>query len=166
VLVGKPFDLSRIVRVGAMAPELTGVNSWINSPPLSLQGLRGKVVVVHFCAFGCINCVHNLPHYQSWYQKFPKSQLAIVGIHTPETQTERNLDNLRGNVAERAIEYPVAVDLDAEYLKAWGNNIWPSVYLVDKQGRVRGWWYGELNWQEARGEESMRKKIEELLAEK
>jgi thiol-disulfide isomerase/thioredoxin len=165
-LVGKPFDLDRVVRVGASEPELTAVSTWINSPPLKLDGLRGKVVVVHFWTFGCINCIHNLPHYQGWYQKFPKSQLEIVGIHTPETQHERSVDNLRDSVAERAIEYLVAVDLDAENWKAWGNSVWPSVYLVDKKGRVRYWWYGELNWKEARGEEFMRKKIEELLAEK
>ncbi len=164
-LVGKPFDLDRVVRVGASAPELRSVSTWINSSPLKLAGLRGKVVVVHFWTFGCINCVHNLPHYQSWFQKFPKSQLKIIGIHTPETEHERSVDNLRGSIVERAIEYPVAVDLQAENWKAWGNSVWPSVYLVDKEGRVRYWWYGELNWKEAKGEEFMRRKIEELLTE-
>ncbi|MBX9789204.1 MAG: redoxin domain-containing protein [Pirellulales bacterium] len=164
-LAGQPFDLRRVVRVGCVAPEFAGVASWVNSPPLSLAELRGRVVVVHFWAFGCINCVRNLPHYQSWFESFPSSQVTIVGIHTPETERERSLDNLRASVAERQIKYPVAFDLELANWKNWGNNVWPSVYLIDKQGRVRAWWYGELNWQEARGEESMRKKIQELLAE-
>jgi thiol-disulfide isomerase/thioredoxin len=165
-LVGKPFDLDRVTWVGVIAPELRAVSAWFNTRPLTLEGLRGKVVVVHFWTFGCINCVHNLPHYQSWYEKFPKPQLAIIGIHTPETENERSVDKLRGAIAERGIEYPVAMDVEAENWKAWANNVWPSVYVVDKKGRVRYWWYGELNWKEAKGENFMRKKIEELLAEK
>ena len=165
-LVGKPFDLDRVTWVGVVAPELRAVSAWFNVRPLTLEGLRGKVVVVHFWTFGCINCVHNLPHYQSWYEKFPKSQLEIIGIHTPETENERSVDKLRGAIAERGIEYPVAMDLETENWKAWGNDVWPSVYLIDKKGRVRYWWYGELNWKEAKGEDFMRKKTEELLAEK
>ena len=164
-MVGKPFDLNRVLRIHCTAPELRNVSSWINSTPLALSDLRGKVVAVHFWAFGCINCVHNQPHYQAWFEKFPDAKLTIIGIHTPETERERSVDNLRGNITERGIAYPVAVDSDSANWKAWGNNMWPSVYLIDKQGRVRAYWYGELNWQGARGEESMRKKIEELLAE-
>jgi thiol-disulfide isomerase/thioredoxin len=164
-MVGKPFDLEQVRRIHCVAPELRGVNLWINSTPLTLSELRGKVVVVHFWAFGCINCVHNQPHYQSWFERFPESKLTIIGIHTPETDRERVADNLRGNIAERKIAYPVAVDGDAVNWKAWGNNVWPSVYLIDKRGQVRAWWYGELNWQGARGEEAMRRKIQELLAE-
>ena len=165
-MVGKPFDVGRVRRVHCVAPELRGVSSWINTTPLNLSDLHGKVVVVHFWAFGCINCVHNQPHYQAWFERFPESKLTIIGIHTPETDRERNVDNLRGNIAERSIAYPVAVDNDAANWKAWGNNVWPSVYLIDKQGRIRAWWYGELNWQGARGEEALRKQIQELLAER
>lgn len=164
-MVGEPFDLSHVLRIGCVAPEFAGITSWINSDALTLAQLRGRVVVVHFWAFGCINCVRNLPHYQGWYESFPQSQLTIVGIHTPETERERSVDNLRANLTERQIKYPVAFDQGSASWKAWGNNMWPSVYLIDKQGRVRSWWYGELNWQGARGEENMRKKIQELLAE-
>ena len=117
-------------------------------------------------AFGCINCVRNLPHYQSWYDKFSKTDLTILGIHTPETESERSLDNLKANVKERGIQYPVVFDAPSETWKAWGNNMWPSVYLIDKRGQVRYWWYGELNWEGAKGEEFMRQKIAELIAEK
>jgi thiol-disulfide isomerase/thioredoxin len=165
-LLGKSFDLSRVTQVGCMAPELRDVTAWINSEPLTLKQLRGRVVVVHFWAFGCINCIRNLPHYQGWQEKFAKDGVTIIGIQTPETDSERKLDNLKRNVIERKIEYPVVFDGASENWKAWGNNMWPSVYLIDKQGRVRNWWYGELNWEGAKGEEFMRKRIAELLAEK
>lgn len=164
-LLGKPFDLSQILQIGCLAPEIRGVEAWINSDPLSLQQLRGKVVVVHFWAFGCINCIRNLPHYQSWYEKFSRDDVTIIGFQTPETDNERNLDQLRRNVRERRIEYPVAFDLSSANWKAWANNLWPSVYLIDKRGQVRNWWYGELNWQGAQGEEFLRKRIEQLVAE-
>ncbi len=165
-MAGQPFDFSHVKRIGCQAPELRGLDGWINSEPLSLAALRGKVVAVHFWAFGCINCVHNLPHYQAWFEKFPRSRFTIVGIHTPETEQERSIVNLRENVLQRGIAYPVAVDGASANWKAWGNQVWPSVYLVDKQGHVRYWWYGELNWEGAGGEAFMRQKIEELLAEK
>ena len=165
-MFGKPFDLAQVTRVGCVAPELHGVAAWINSEPMSLSQLRGKVVVVHSWAFGCVNCIHNMPHYQAWFERFPKSGLTIIGIHTPETSGERSLDNLRDNVKQREIAYPVAFDAASENWKAWANSMWPSVYLIDKRGRVRAWWYGELNWQGARGEDTMRGKIEHLLAEK
>ncbi|REK10234.1 MAG: thioredoxin [Planctomycetota bacterium] len=166
-LFGKRFDLAQVTYVGCgEAPELRNVQSWINSDPLSLEKLRGKVVVVHFWAFGCINCIRNLPHYQAWHEKFPESEVAIIGLHTPETSAERDLNNLRANVKQREIEYPVAFDAEAANWQAWGNNFWPAVYLIDREGRVRYWWYGELNWEGARGEETMRKRIEQLMAEK
>ena len=165
-LLGEPFDLSQVRQLACIAPELRNVEEWLNTQPLTLKGLRGKVVVVHFWAFGCINCVHNLPHYQSWHEKFPQRELIILGIHTPETESERSIENLRRKVSEYNIAYPVAFDAASENWKSWANNMWPSVYLIDKQGYVRNWWYGELNWQGARGEEFLRKKIEGLLAEK
>ncbi|MBS0203000.1 MAG: redoxin domain-containing protein [Planctomycetes bacterium] len=164
--LGQPFDFSRVTQVGCVAPELRDVTAWINSQPLTLEKLRGKVVVVHFWAFGCINCIRNLPHYQGWHEKFAGQGVTIIGIQTPETESERQLDKLQRNVIERRIEYPVVFDAASENWKAWGNNMWPSVYLIDKQGRVRNWWYGELNWEGAKGEEYFRKRIEELLAEK
>ncbi len=165
-LLGKAFDLSRVMQVGCVAPELRDVTAWINSEPITLKQLRGRVVVVHFWAFGCINCIRNLPHYQGWQEKFAKDGVTIIGIQTPETDSERKLDNLQRNVIERKIEYPVVFDGASENWKAWGNNMWPSVYLIDKQGRVRNWWYGELNWEGAKGEEFLRKRIAELQAEK
>jgi thiol-disulfide isomerase/thioredoxin len=165
-MFGKRFDLSQVTQVGCIAPELRGVDAWINSGPLTLSQLRGKVVVVHFWAFNCSNCINNLPHYKAWFDKYPASELTIIGIHTPETRAERDVGNLRAKVDGRGIAYPVAVDGAAENWKTWGNTMWPSVYLIDRHGKVRAWWYGELNWQGAAGEEKMRKNIEELLLEK
>lgn len=164
-LLGKRFDLSRVQKIGCLAPDFDQVEDWINTAPLTVGSLRGKVVVVHFWAFNCINCIHNLPHYKSWYESFPKSDLTIIGIHTPETEAERELANLESKVKEYGIAYPIVFDRSAANWKLWGNHIWPSVYLVDRQGRVRSWWYGELNWQGARGEQNMRRQIEQLLAE-
>ncbi len=165
-LLGQSFDFSGVVQVGCVAPELRQVTAWINSEPITLRQLRGKVVVVHFWAFGCINCIRNLPHYQSWYEQFRDKGVMVVGIHTPETDSEKQIANLRRNVIERKIEYPVVFDAASENWKAWGNNMWPSVYLIDKQGRVRNWWYGELNWEGAKGEEFLRQRSAELRAEK
>jgi thiol-disulfide isomerase/thioredoxin len=163
--LGEGFDFNRLTQVGCVAPELANVDAWINSDPVTLQQLRGKVVVLHFWAFGCINCIHNLPHYQSWHDDFP-DRVTILGVHTPETEKERQLHGLRQSIKDRHIEYPVIVDANSENWKAWGNSVWPSVYLIDKQGRVRNWWYGELNWNGARGEQYLRRRIQELLAEK
>ncbi len=164
-LVGAPYDLSSVRPLTYAAPELVEVEAWINSPPLKMADLRGKVVAFHFWASGCINCIHNLPHYAKWHEEMADKGLVVLGMHTPETRIEHSIDNLHGKVAEYAILYPVAMDHDAGNWKAWANSLWPSVYLVDKTGRVRYWWYGELNWQGAQGEQFMRQKIEELLVE-
>lgn len=163
--VGKDFDLSQVRPLTFPAPELAEVEAWINSPPLTMHALKGKVVAYHFWAFGCINCVHNLPHYAKWHADLAPRGLVVLGVHTPETQTERDVEALKVKVRDEAIMYPVAMDHENRNWAAWANSMWPSVYLVDKRGRVRYWWYGELNWQGATGEQFMRQKIEQLLAE-
>lgn len=165
-LLGKPYDFSRLKVVEARAPEVANVEHWINSPPLKMSALRGKVVVVNFWTFGCINCIHNLPQYKKWHAELPQDRVAMIAFHTPETQDEYDFEKLKNAVKERGLQYPIAVDNDKTNWKAWGNNVWPSVYLVDKQGYVRYWWYGELNWQGATGEQQMRARIQQLLAEK
>jgi len=165
-MFGRPFNLSQVRQIGCVAPEFRKVDDWINGDEVTRDSFRGKVTVIHFWTFGCINCIHNLPHYESWREKFATKDVAIIGFHTPETDAEHNLDNVRKAVREKGIKWTVAVDTDSENWKAWGNHTWPSVYLVDKQGRVRYWWYGEMNWQGAKGEEFMRKKIEELMKER
>ena len=148
------------------APEFKEIDAWINSDGLKMSDLKGRVVVLHFWAFACINCQRNLPHYLDWQKTFAKEKVTLIGIHTPETGEERELERLQAKVKENKITYPVAFDKNSTMWKAWYNQYWPSVYLVDKQGRVRYRWQGELNWKDAGGQEIMKKKIKELLDEK
>jgi peroxiredoxin len=164
-LMGTPFDFAAVRSIACRAPELEGVTAWINSPPLTLEQLRGKVVIVHFYTFGCINCIRNLPHYNDWHGRFERDKLAIIGMHRPETQGEREVETVRLKAAEAGLKYAIAVDNDSRNWDAWVNRVWPSVYLIDKSGFVRYWWYGELNWQGTQGEKWMRDRIAELLAE-
>jgi peroxiredoxin len=151
----------------AEAPELEErpAEEWINSKPLKLADLRGQVVVLHFWTFGCINCIHNQPHYKSWHEKFSEKGVTIIGVHTPETDGERNINSVRKSAKDKGLKYPIVIDQDAKTWNTWGNRWWPCTYLIDKNGIVRYRWDGELNWKKTKGESMMRKKIEELLAE-
>jgi peroxiredoxin len=163
--LGGPFDFASLRGSPARAPEFVEVDEWINSPPLALAGLRGKVVVIHFFAFQCSNCHNNFPWYRQWFDELAGQPVVMIGIHTPETATEEDNDLLKAALAEHDLKFPVAVDKSKRNWAAWHNGIWPSVYLVDKQGRLRFWWYGELNWQGAGAQTLMRKRIDQLLAE-
>jgi thiol-disulfide isomerase/thioredoxin len=147
------------------APELTGVGHWINSDGLQLAGQKGKVVVLHFWTFGCINCQRNLPYYNKWREDFAKDDVRIVGIHTPETSREADLENVAEQVKKLGIKYPVAVDNQSSTWRAYENHYWPSIYLIDKQGTIRYRWDGELEYQDAGGDKAIRAKIKELLVE-
>lgn len=155
------------VEINAPAPELEvrPKSEWINSKPLKLSDLQGQVVVLHFWTFGCINCIHNQPHYKSWHKAYADKGVTIIGVHTPETEGERNIEALRKSVEEKGLKYPIVLDNDAKTWNTWDNRWWPCTYLIDKNGVVRYRWDGELNWKTAKGEAIMRKKIEQLLAE-
>jgi thiol-disulfide isomerase/thioredoxin len=148
------------------APEFEGVTEWINSQPLKLANLRGKVVLVHFWTFGCGNCIHDHDKYLAWQEKYARRNVVLIGIHTPETEAERNLENVKAKVKEVGYTHPIAVDNDATMWRAWRNRLWPSMYLIDKQGQARFAWEGELAWEGAKGPQIMTEKIEELLKEK
>jgi len=163
-LIGQPVNLSQVRIVACKAPEI-GAETWINSSPVRLTDLKGKVTVVHFYAFGCGNCIRTLPYYNEWHDHFSSSVFQIVGIHRPEMQQERDIDKVKEKAAEAGIEYPVAIDNESLMWNAWANCVWPSIYLIDKNGYVRYWWYGELNWQGAESEKYMRSKIQELIDE-
>lgn len=164
-IFGKPFDFSKSQPVFFPAPELRQVSAWINSPPLSLESLRGNVVVVHFWTFGCINCIHNYPAYKDWTGRYDSDKVVMLGIHTPEFEIEKDLAALKEKVRSEGLDFPIAVDNDKANWNAWSNRVWPSVYLVDKNGRVRFWWYGELNWQGATGDKWITERINRLLRE-
>jgi len=151
----------------AKAPELEERSQaeWINSKPLKLSDLRGQVVILHFWTFGCENCQHNFPALKAWHEAYSDKGLTIIGVHTPETAREAKIDNVRKSVKKSGLKYPIVFDKGARTWKTWGNQWWPSTYLIDKQGFVRYRWDGEFNWKNAQGESIMREKIEQLLAE-
>lgn len=164
-LTGPAVDVSRLGKVTFAAPALIASDTdWLN-PQHAGTTLDQRVTAVHFFANGCINCQRNYPHYNGWQQDLVPKGLQIVGIHTPETTAERDVDLLRKRVTEAGFDFPILVDNQSANWNAWGNSMWPSVYLVDHQQRIRYWWYGELNWQGATGEQQLRRRIEELLAE-
>ncbi|BBO32566.1 redoxin domain-containing protein [Lacipirellula parvula] len=165
-LLGDSFDFSQVKPSPADAPEFVSIEEWVNSDPLTMESLRGKVVVVHFFAFGCINCIHNYPWYREWQEAYQGKDVALIGIHTPETKTEEDNAKLKASLMKNELKFPVAVDKEKAMWKAWYNGIWPSVYIIDKQGRVRYWWYGELDWKGAGNQKVARQQIEKLLAEK
>lgn len=146
------------------APEFTGVTTWVNSEPLKLADQKGKVVVVHFWTNGCINCIHNYPHYQAWQKKYlDKENFLMVGIHTPEFDGEKDVDRIKDRAAKHELKFAIAVDNESENWKAWGNRYWPCVYLVDKRGNVRDRWEGELG---KPGFKQVTARIDALLAER
>lgn len=163
-LLGAPFDLSKLGQPAFKAPELLDSGEWINSSPLRLEDLRGKVVVLHFYACGCINCIHNYPWYKEWYERFQDKNVVLIGIHTPETASERESETVRRKAAAEKFEFPILIDGKGENWNAWGNSMWPAVYLIDKRGYLREFWPGELKWQGNDGEKFMRDRIERLLA--
>src|SRR5574341_164137 len=141
-----------------VAPEISSGN-WINSQPLTLKSLRGRVVLVDFWTFGCYNCRNTLPVIKSWDERYRDKGLTIIGVHTPELEREKNVDNLRREVASLGIKYPVVTDNDSATWNAYGVDAWPTLFLLDKFGRIRWSHVGEG----ARSEE--RRVINKLLAE-
>lgn len=122
------------------APNFTGITTWIGTPddrPLSLSKLRGKVVLVDFWTYSCINCLRSLPHVEAWYRDYHRDGLVVVGVHSPEFPFEHVVSNVRTAVASLGIKYPVAVDDNMATWNAYGNNSWPAEYLIDENGEVR-----------------------------
>lgn len=162
-IFGKPFALSELGRPAFKAPELIDTGEWINSSGLKPEQLKGKVLVVHFFACGCINCIHNYPSYRQWSDHFKDRDVVLIGIHTPETAGERVSATVRRKAAEEKLLFPILIDGKSENWNAWGNSMWPSVYLIDRQGYLRDFWPGELNWKGAEGDKYIRERIEKLL---
>jgi cytochrome c biogenesis protein CcdA/thiol-disulfide isomerase/thioredoxin len=141
------------------APELTGITTWINAEPTTLEALRGKVVLVHFWTFGCINCIHVQPYVKAWYDRYREAGLEIVGVHSPELSYERDIDNVRAAVAKADVRFPVAFDPAFKTWRAYQNRYWPAFYFVDKTGRIRHTHFGEGDY------DTSEQVIRQLLAE-
>src|SRR5580658_6339990 len=124
-------------------PPLSGAVAWLNSPPLTPQALRGKVVLIDFWTYSCINCLRALPYVKSWYARYASQGLVVIGVHAPEFAFEKNLDNVKRAVRDLGITYPVALDNDYAIWSGFNNQYWPAHYFIDAQGRIRGHHFGE-----------------------
>ena len=151
--------------MSANAPEFThrDANEWINSPPLTLQGLRGQVVLIEFWTFDCYNCRNTLPWLKAINDEYGPRGLKVVSVHTPELPQERDPANVRAAVKELGITYPVMIDGDFSYWRAMNNRYWPAFYLVDRDGTIVLGAFGELHRGEKRGD-AMESKIRELVS--
>jgi cytochrome c biogenesis protein CcdA/thiol-disulfide isomerase/thioredoxin len=136
------------------APDFHGIARWLNSEPLTLRGLRNRVVLVDFWTYSCINCLRTLPYIRAWDERYRDAGLTIVGVHSPEFAFERVESNVRENVRKLGVRYPVALDNDFVTWQSWRNQYWPAKYLIDKRGHVRYYHFGEGDYAET--EEAIR----------
>ena len=149
-LVGMPglADDGRLDDFGP-APEFRAIDLWLNTQPLTMAGLRGKVVLIDFWTYSCINCLRTLPHVRAWDEAYRDDGLVIVGVHTPEFAFERDPDNVRRAVRDLGVEYPVAIDNAFGTWEAWANRYWPAKYFVDRRGHLRYAHIGEGAYEES-----------------
>jgi thiol-disulfide isomerase/thioredoxin len=130
------------------APDFVGISNWFNSAPLNIASLRGKVVLVDFWTYGCVNCVNTLPHVTALYEKYKARGLVVVGVHTPEFPFERSAGNVQAALKRHGITYPVAQDNDSKTWNAYRNQYWPAQYIVDQSGRIVFQHAGEGQYEE------------------
>lgn len=139
------------------APDFVGIEHWLNSDPLTMEQLKGKVVLIDFWTYSCINCIRTLPYVTSWYEKYKDKGLVIVGVHTPEFAFEKDAKNVEDALKRFHITYPVAQDNDYATWNAYSNHYWPAHYLIDQEGNIVDSHFGEGAYDETE------KKIQELL---
>jgi cytochrome c biogenesis protein CcdA/thiol-disulfide isomerase/thioredoxin len=140
-------------------PSLDGAVQWLNSEPLTAEQLRGKVVLVDFWTYSCINCIRTVPYVRAWAEKYKDQGLVVIGVHAPEFAFEKKIDNVKRAIKNFGITYPVAVDNDFKIWRAFGNSYWPAHYFIDADGRIRHHHFGEGDYEESE------QVIQELLAE-
>jgi cytochrome c biogenesis protein CcdA/thiol-disulfide isomerase/thioredoxin len=146
----KPIVLTQTIDVSDSAtPDLSGATAWINSPPLTLGSLHGKVVLVDFWTYSCINCLRTLPYIKAWNEKYKDSGLVIIGVHTPEFPFEKDEANVRKAVKDLAVTYPVPMDNNYKIWRSFNNEYWPVDYFIDATGTVRFHHFGEGGYDEA-----------------
>jgi cytochrome c biogenesis protein CcdA/thiol-disulfide isomerase/thioredoxin len=161
-LGGKCTEAGTALENCGKAPNFTGINGWLNTPAgqaLSLKGLRGKVVLVDFWTYSCINCQRTLPHVEAWYRDYASSGLVVVGVHTPEFAFEHVKSNVQSQASSLGVKYPIAIDNDYGTWNAYGNQYWPAEYLIDADGNIRHVTFGEGDYS---GTESL---IRQLLTD-
>lgn len=138
-----PRPFRSLLPVEGKLPALDGAVEWLNSAPLTKEQLRGKVVLVDFWTYSCINCIRTLPYVRAWAEKYKDQNLVVLGIHTPEFAFEKKVDNVKKALGEFKLDFPVAVDSNFRLWRAFNNNYWPALYLVDAQGNIRYHHFGE-----------------------
>jgi len=126
-----------------LMPSLAGAQEWLNSPPLSLEALRGKVVLVAFWTYSCINCLRAIPYVRAWAEKYREHGLVVIGVHAPEFAFERSVDNVKSAIKTLRIDYPVAIDNEYKVWRAFENEYWPAHYIIDGNSKVRHRHFGE-----------------------
>jgi len=156
---GSPMQTSVQPPVEDELASLGSATEWINSPPLTAAGLRGKVVLIDFWTYTCINWLRQLPYVRAWAEKYKDQGLVVIGVHTPEFGFEKNLDNVRRAAKDMRVDYPIAVDNDYAIWRAFNNQYWPALYFVDAEGRVRHHRFGEGDYEQSE------RIIQQLLAE-
>lgn len=136
------------VKTKSRAPDFVGINHWINSEPLTMAQLRGKVVLVDFWTYACGNCMNTLPHVTRWYDTYKDRGFVVVGVHTPELAFEYSTSNVQTAVERHGIKYPVAQDNEYATWKAYDNQYWPAEYLIDQNGTIVLEHFGEGGYEE------------------
>ena len=159
MMQGKPEKGAPGLPVEGAMPELTGAVEWLNSPPLTNAELKGKVVLIDFWTYSCINCLRTIPYVRAWAEKYKDQGLVVIGVHTPEFAFEKDIGNVKDAIADLKIGYPVAVDNDYAIWRAFNNRYWPAHYFIDAQGRIRHHHFGEGSY------DVSERVIQELLAE-
>jgi cytochrome c biogenesis protein CcdA/thiol-disulfide isomerase/thioredoxin len=143
----RPFRSN--LSVEGRAPSLEGAVEWLNSPPLTSEQLRGKVVLVDFWTYSCINCIRTVPYIRAWAEKYKDQGLVVIGVHAPEFAFEKKIDNVKKAVGDFKIGYPVAIDNDYKIWRAFENSYWPAQYLIDAKGQIRYHHFGEGNYKQS-----------------
>lgn len=160
-VIGSPIGVSAAQKppIEGELPSLNGATGWLNSQPLTKAGLRGKVVLVEFWTYSCINWLRTLPYVRAWAEKYRNQGLVVIGVHSPEFAFERNVDNVQRAAKEQHVDFPIALDSNFAIWRAFKNEYWPALYFIDAQGRVRHHQFGEGDYGQS---ETI---IQQLLAE-
>ena len=140
-------------------PSFEGATAWLNSPPLTASALRGKVVLIDFWTYSCINWMRAHPYVRAWAEKYKDHGLVVIGVHTPEFAFEKDIDKVRGAARELKVDYPIVLDNDYAIWRAFNNNYWPALYFIDAQGRMRHHHFGEGAYEQSE------RMLQQLLAE-
>ena len=159
MMSGKPAGGGDALPVEGSLPPLDGAVAWLNSPPLSAAALKGKVVLIDFWTYSCINCLRAIPYVEAWAEKYKDRGLVVIGVHAPEFAFEKNIDNVKKAVADLKLSYPIAIDNDYAIWRAFDNMYWPAHYFIDAEGRIRHHHFGEGEYDESE------QVIQQLLAE-